>query len=83
MLSRVYGDFTMVRSKAYEWHRRFKEGQKFIEDNERVGRPSTSQNAGNVALMSEYVRKDHRQILSQFAEAAYFSEMLFEGIHLS
>ncbi|GFX88438.1 hypothetical protein TNCV_2279061 [Trichonephila clavipes] len=36
MISKVYGESTMVRSKAYECHRHFKEGRETMEDNERV-----------------------------------------------
>ncbi|GFW25695.1 hypothetical protein TNCV_1309561 [Trichonephila clavipes] len=55
----------MARSKVYERHRYFKDGREFIEDNERVGRPSTSRNAENVALVSESVRKDRLQLLDK------------------
>ncbi|GFV63662.1 hypothetical protein TNCV_626571 [Trichonephila clavipes] len=48
MLSKVYGESTMARSKVNEWHRRFKEGRESIEYNERVGRPSISRNTENV-----------------------------------
>ncbi|GFW12300.1 hypothetical protein TNCV_2489441 [Trichonephila clavipes] len=41
MLSKVYRESTMARSKVYEWHQRFKEGRESIEDNKRVGLPST------------------------------------------
>ncbi|GFU95636.1 hypothetical protein TNCV_3333011 [Trichonephila clavipes] len=37
MLSKVYGESTMARSKFYEWPRRFKEGRESIEDDEHVG----------------------------------------------
>ncbi|GFU31900.1 hypothetical protein TNCV_1111551 [Trichonephila clavipes] len=40
MLSKVYGESSMARSKVYKWYRRFKESQKSIEDNERVRRHS-------------------------------------------
>ncbi|GFV62249.1 hypothetical protein TNCV_985131 [Trichonephila clavipes] len=55
MLSKVYGESTTARSKVYEWHRRFKNGRKSIEDNELVGLTSISLNAKNVALMSEKI----------------------------
>ncbi|GFU89604.1 hypothetical protein TNCV_4599171 [Trichonephila clavipes] len=64
MLSKVCGDTTTVRSKVYEWHQRLKESREPIEYN---GRPSTSQNSKNVALVSECVQKDHRQTLEQIA----------------
>ncbi|GFX83717.1 hypothetical protein TNCV_349811 [Trichonephila clavipes] len=80
MLSKVYGESTMERSKVYEWHRRFKEGRDSIEYNERVGRSSISRSVENVALVSECVRKDRCQTLEQTTEAILFSKTSFEGI---
>ncbi|GFV05750.1 hypothetical protein TNCV_4258451 [Trichonephila clavipes] len=58
MLSKVFGESTMARSKVYEWQLRFKEGRESIGYYERVARPLTSQNAENIALWSACVRKD-------------------------
>ncbi|GFU01840.1 hypothetical protein TNCV_1523421 [Trichonephila clavipes] len=67
MLSEVYGESTMARSKVYEWYRRFKEGRESIGDNERVGRPSTSQNVENVALVMASVDFLHHENPSTWA----------------
>ncbi|GFT16490.1 hypothetical protein TNCV_281271 [Trichonephila clavipes] len=83
MLSKVYNEATMARFKVYKWHQRFKEGRESIEDNECVGRPLTSWNAENVALVSECVRKDRLQTLAQITEATHFLKMSFEEIHSS
>ncbi|GFU85066.1 hypothetical protein TNCV_1553291 [Trichonephila clavipes] len=83
MLSKVYGESTMVRSKIYECHSCFKEGREPIEGNERVGRTSTSRNAKNIALVFECVRKDRGQTLVQIAVATHFSKASFEEIYLS
>ncbi|GFS85451.1 hypothetical protein TNCV_2793301 [Trichonephila clavipes] len=56
ILSKMYGESTMARSKVYEWHRYFREGRESIEYNECFGRPSASRNTENV-------RKDRRQTL--------------------
>ncbi|GFW60416.1 hypothetical protein TNCV_942831 [Trichonephila clavipes] len=37
MLSKMYSESTVTRSKVYKWHRRLKEGLESIEDYERVG----------------------------------------------
>ncbi|GFU79962.1 hypothetical protein TNCV_578421 [Trichonephila clavipes] len=83
MLNKTYGEFTMGESKVYKWHLRFKEGRESIEENKRVGRPSTSRNAENDALVSECVRKDLHQTLAHITEATHFSKTLFERIHSS
>ncbi|GFT39060.1 hypothetical protein TNCV_3691421 [Trichonephila clavipes] len=49
-----------------------------IQDNERIGR--LSRNAENFALVSECVRKDRRQTLTQIAEAAHFLKTSCQGI---
>ncbi|GFT60444.1 hypothetical protein TNCV_4972031 [Trichonephila clavipes] len=58
----------MARSKVPEWHRSLKECRESVEYNERVARPSISRTEENVALVSECVRKDHRQTFEQIAE---------------
>ncbi|GFY25636.1 hypothetical protein TNCV_2487561 [Trichonephila clavipes] len=60
MLSKVYGEYIMARTKIYEWHRRFKVGRESTKYNERIGQSSTSRNAENVTLVSECLRKDRR-----------------------
>ncbi|GFT68292.1 uncharacterized protein TNCV_659111 [Trichonephila clavipes] len=72
MLSKVYDEPTMSRSKIYEWNLRFKQGGESIENHERVTRPLTSWNAENVALVSKCVRKDRRETLAQIAEGCLF-----------
>ncbi|GFV10325.1 hypothetical protein TNCV_3751921 [Trichonephila clavipes] len=62
LLSKVYGESTMARFKAYELHQRFEEGRESTEYNERVGRPS-SRNVENVVLLSKCVRKDCHETL--------------------
>ncbi|GFT66167.1 hypothetical protein TNCV_650191 [Trichonephila clavipes] len=41
ILIKVYGEFTIERSKVYDWNRRFKEGRESIEHNECVRQPSS------------------------------------------
>ena len=36
MLQQVYGEETMSRTRAFEWHKRFKEGQEEVEDYPRL-----------------------------------------------
>ena len=39
MLQQVYGKEMMSRTRAFEWHKRFKEGREEVEDDPRSGRP--------------------------------------------
>ena len=48
MLQQVYGEETMSRTRAFEWHKRFKEGWEEVEDDPRSVIPSTSRTAENI-----------------------------------
>jgi hypothetical protein len=41
MLTEAYGADAMKKSSVFEWHKRFKDGQKDMKDNERTGRLKT------------------------------------------
>ena len=42
LLQQVYKEETMSRARAFEWHKRFREGREECEDDQRSGRPVTS-----------------------------------------
>ena len=60
MLNQEYGDNPMSRTRASEWHKRFKEGRKEVEDDCRSGKPSTSRTEVNVETVKQIVRGDRR-----------------------
>ena len=60
LLQEVYADDTMSRTRLFEWHRRFKEGKKEVEDDHRSRRPSTSRTDENVERVRQKVRNDRR-----------------------
>ena len=37
MLQQLYGEETMSRTRAFDWHKRFKEGREEVEDDPRSG----------------------------------------------
>jgi hypothetical protein len=41
MLTEAYDANAMKKSNVFEWHKRFKEGQEDVKDDERTGRPKT------------------------------------------
>jgi len=51
----VHGDDAILRARAFEWHRRFKEGREDVEDDTRSGKPATSRTEENVALFRQKV----------------------------
>lgn len=40
MLPEMYGKDAMSCTRAFEWHRRFREGKEDVEDEERLERPN-------------------------------------------
>ena len=43
LLQTAYGNDSLKRSAGFNWHKRFREGRESLEDNDRTGRPATSQ----------------------------------------
>ena len=68
MLQQVCGEETMSRTCAFEWHKRFKEGQEEVEDDPRSGRPSRSKTADNIERVKQMVRADRRLMVRMIAE---------------
>jgi hypothetical protein len=58
LLTEVYGDHVMSRTRVFECQKRFMESREEVEDNKHPGRPSTSKTEKNVEKISEIVRKD-------------------------
>jgi len=56
MLQEAFGDNAMSQSKTLLWYKRFKDGRKSLDDDERSGRISTSTTPENIAK----VRDRHR-----------------------
>ena len=67
MLQQVYGEEMMSRTRAFEWHKRFKEGREKVEDDPWSGRPSTSRTADNIERVKQMVRADHRLTVRMIA----------------
>jgi hypothetical protein len=60
ILSRDYGGEAVKKSCVFEWHKRFKEGRKIVEDEESSGRPRcnrTDENVEKVQNLVHWVRR--------------------------
>lgn len=55
MLQNAYGVPAMKKKSVYEWYKRFQNGNVDVEDDERSGRPSTSEIYDNVQKVEEKV----------------------------
>jgi hypothetical protein len=60
MPSEAYWEEAMKTSSVYEWHKRFKEGRKNMEDDERNGRPRSHRTDENVAKVRNLVHSYRR-----------------------
>ena len=60
MLCDVYGDFSMSRTRVFEWHKRFVEGREDVEDDPKSGRPCTLTTDTYIKKAWQLVRSDCR-----------------------
>ena len=60
LFQEIYGDYTMLKTRLFEWHRRFKKGREELENDHTSGRPSASRTDENVERVRQKVRSDHR-----------------------
>jgi transposase len=67
MLEMVYGESAMKRRTVYKWVDRFKEGRESVDDDARMGRPSTS-HVENIQRVYDLVKADRRITTGMIAE---------------
>lgn len=67
MLQRTYGEYTLSKTRAYEWYSAFKIGREVVEDLPRSGRPSTSSTEVNIAKVKEMVTENRHLSLREIA----------------
>jgi hypothetical protein len=58
MFHEAFGEHSLSRTAAFEWHSRFKAGRVSLEDDEPSGRPSVSKATGNVEKFRELINED-------------------------
>jgi len=68
MLKLVYGDAAVTMKMVYKWFERFRNGCESVEDEERLGRPSTSKTQENVERVSEMIRSNRRLTIREISE---------------
>ena len=76
MLQQVYEEETMSRTRAFEWHKRFKEGWEEVEDDPRYGRTSRSRTADNIERVKQMVRAFRRFTVRMIAEELSINKTL-------
>ena len=58
----------MSRAHAFRWHKMFSEGRTIFEDEQRSGRPSTTQTSDNTARVRELFGSDRRLTVKMIAD---------------
>ena len=68
MLNTAYGDVAMKRATCFRWHKRFKNGRRSVENDERSGCPSTSTDDPHIDEINTLVRANRRLTVEELAE---------------
>ena len=68
MLEKAYGDRALPKSTTYDWYKLFKEGRERVEDEERLGRPSTSTDDAHIQKVKELVLANCRLTIRDIAD---------------
>ena len=74
MLQKAFGDETLSRVTAFDWHRLFTKGHELVEDDYRSGRPSTSQNDENVQKIKDVVLGNRNLTVRELSEHSGISQ---------
>jgi len=68
LLTVAYGEYDVKKSSVFEWHRRFKEGREYVQDDPRSGQLKTQRTDANVDRIRTLVRSDRRLGVRVIAE---------------
>jgi len=68
MLKLVYGDAAVTMKMVRKWFERFCTGCESDEDEERLGRPSTSKTQENVEKVSKMIRSNRQLTIREISE---------------
>ena len=60
LLPEVYGEDVMSGTQIFEWHKRFEKGREEVEDDPKMGQPSTTRIDENITRVKHLVRSDRR-----------------------
>jgi hypothetical protein len=58
MLKRAYSEECLPRTSVFEWHKKFKEGREWLQNNEREGCPSTSRTKESTEVIQKCLAED-------------------------
>ncbi|XP_070382677.1 protein GVQW3-like [Dermacentor albipictus] len=67
-IKEAHGDATKGRSGFLEWHKLFREGRERVEDDDRLGCPSTSKTNKNVSRLKNLMNSDRRMSITMIVD---------------
>ena len=84
----VYGKECILRTRVFEWHKRFHEGWTDVEDDERSQPPTISKSTNNIREIEKIVREDCRLSFRLIVERMSIDketvwQVLHENVHMT
>jgi hypothetical protein len=67
MFQEAFKEQAVSRARVFEWFSRFRNGNLSIEDQPRPGRPSSSRNDENIAIIREKLNEDRRYNIDELS----------------
>jgi len=80
MLKLFYGDATVTMKTVYKWFERFRNGCESAENEERLGRLSTSKTQENVERVREMIRPNRKLTIKEISEDLNISYGFLQNI---
>jgi exoribonuclease II len=68
-VQKAYGNKALNRSNVFRWYSRFRDGRELVEDDERNGRPKSTQTEVNIADVTDLVKNNRRIASRMIAES--------------
>ena len=60
LLKEIYGEDMLSKTQIFEWDKRFEKGCKEVEDDPKMGQPSTTRTDENITRVKQLEQSDHR-----------------------
>ncbi|GFR26713.1 HTH_48 domain-containing protein [Trichonephila clavata] len=80
MLRKADGDRVMKQNQTFMWRKRSREGWKSVNDDDRSGRPSTSQTDDSLQKVCQVLDKDQRLKVRMIAEECGITKTIVHRI---
>jgi len=80
LVHEAYGNEALNRSNVFRRYSRFPDRRELTEDDERGGRPKSTQTEVNIAAVADLVKNDHRITSRMVAESLNIPKILKEDL---